>query len=247
MLTTTALEGAIVVARASRDVKPLDVVHNQLRALLRPRPRKGNPAMTDRDAAAGATEKLGNRPPASSASATAASRSSSTAARSPRSAATRPTPASQGYTCEKALRLDHYQNGRSRLTHAAAPPRRRQLEEIDWDTAIAEVAAGFAHRATPTAARRSSTTAAAGRGTTSAAPTAAHSARRSARTTARTRSRRRRPASSGSTRSSSAGTPAATSSTPRSRCSSARTRGCRTASRAPAWCSRRSPRTRTAR
>ena len=34
MLITTALEGAIVVARASRDVKPLDVVHRQLRALL---------------------------------------------------------------------------------------------------------------------------------------------------------------------------------------------------------------------
>lgn len=34
MLTTTAIEGAIVVARASRDVKPLDIVHGQLRALL---------------------------------------------------------------------------------------------------------------------------------------------------------------------------------------------------------------------
>jgi AcrR family transcriptional regulator len=34
MLTTTAIEGAIVVARASHDVKPLDVVHGQLRALL---------------------------------------------------------------------------------------------------------------------------------------------------------------------------------------------------------------------
>lgn len=34
MLITTALEGAIVVARASRDVKPLDVVHGQLRKLL---------------------------------------------------------------------------------------------------------------------------------------------------------------------------------------------------------------------
>ena len=44
-------------------------------------------------------------------------------------------------------------------------------EPIDWDTAIAEVAAGFARSATPTAARRSSTTAAAGRGTTSAAAT----------------------------------------------------------------------------
>ena len=46
-------------------------------------------------------------------------------------------PGSQGYTCEKALRLDHYQNGRHRLT---APLRRRAdgtFEEIDWDTAIA--------------------------------------------------------------------------------------------------------------
>jgi AcrR family transcriptional regulator len=34
MLTTTAIEGAIVVARASRDVKPLDLVHSQLRTLL---------------------------------------------------------------------------------------------------------------------------------------------------------------------------------------------------------------------
>jgi anaerobic selenocysteine-containing dehydrogenase len=50
-------------------------------------------------------------------------------------------PASQGYHCEKALRLDHYQNGRDRLTH---PLRRRAdgtFETIDWDTAIREVAA----------------------------------------------------------------------------------------------------------
>jgi anaerobic selenocysteine-containing dehydrogenase len=49
-------------------------------------------------------------------------------------------PASQGYTCNKAMRLDHYQNGRDRLT---SPLRRRadgSFEEIDWDTAIAEVA-----------------------------------------------------------------------------------------------------------
>ncbi|MGB8858276.1 MAG: molybdopterin-dependent oxidoreductase [Ilumatobacteraceae bacterium] len=53
-------------------------------------------------------------------------------------------PASQGYTCEKALRLDHYQNGTRRLT---SPLRRRPdgtFEEIDWETAIREVAAGFA-------------------------------------------------------------------------------------------------------
>ncbi|TPG33827.1 molybdopterin-dependent oxidoreductase [Mycolicibacterium hodleri] len=53
-------------------------------------------------------------------------------------------PASQGYTCNKALRLDHYQNSRNRLT---SPLRRRSdgsYEEIDWDTAISEIAAGFA-------------------------------------------------------------------------------------------------------
>ncbi len=53
-------------------------------------------------------------------------------------------PASQGYTCNKALRLDHYQNGRHRLT---SPLRRRadgSFEEIDWDTAVSELAARFA-------------------------------------------------------------------------------------------------------
>lgn len=52
-------------------------------------------------------------------------------------------PATQGYTCNKAMRLDRYQNGPDRLT---SPLRRRpdgSFEEIDWDTAIAEVAAGF--------------------------------------------------------------------------------------------------------
>jgi AcrR family transcriptional regulator len=34
MLVTTSIEGAIVVARASRDVKPLDLVQRQLRELL---------------------------------------------------------------------------------------------------------------------------------------------------------------------------------------------------------------------
>jgi AcrR family transcriptional regulator len=34
MLMITAIEGAIVVARAARDVEPLDVVHGQLRSLL---------------------------------------------------------------------------------------------------------------------------------------------------------------------------------------------------------------------
>jgi anaerobic selenocysteine-containing dehydrogenase len=52
-------------------------------------------------------------------------------------------PGSQGYTCNKAMRLDRYQNGPHRLT---SPMRRRpdgSYEEVDWDTAIAEIAAGF--------------------------------------------------------------------------------------------------------
>ncbi len=53
-------------------------------------------------------------------------------------------PTSQGYACEKPLRLEYYQNGPHRLT---TPLRRRAdgtFEEIDWDTAIREVAARFA-------------------------------------------------------------------------------------------------------
>jgi AcrR family transcriptional regulator len=42
MLITTSIEGAIVVARASRDVKPLDLVHRQLRALLQAELPKGS-------------------------------------------------------------------------------------------------------------------------------------------------------------------------------------------------------------
>ena len=50
---------------------------------------------------------------------------------------------SKGYTCEKALRIDHYQNARSRLT---SPMRRNDdgtYSEADWDTAIREIAAAF--------------------------------------------------------------------------------------------------------
>lgn len=53
-------------------------------------------------------------------------------------------PASAGYTCEKALRLDPYQNGPHRLD---TPMRRRAdgtFEAVDWDTAINEVAKGLA-------------------------------------------------------------------------------------------------------
>ncbi|WP_020672271.1 molybdopterin-dependent oxidoreductase [Amycolatopsis nigrescens] len=49
-------------------------------------------------------------------------------------------PGSAGYTCEKPLRLDKYQNGPHRLD---TPLRRRpdgSYEEIDWDTALDEIA-----------------------------------------------------------------------------------------------------------
>lgn len=50
-------------------------------------------------------------------------------------------PSSKGYTCNKALRLDAYQNGRNeRLT---MPLRRREdgtFEEVEWDTALTAIA-----------------------------------------------------------------------------------------------------------
>ena len=44
-------------------------------------------------------------------------------------------PASKGYLCQKASGLNHYQNGKDRIT---SPLRRKpdgSFEEIDWDTA----------------------------------------------------------------------------------------------------------------
>ena len=60
-------------------------------------------------------------------------------------------PASQGYTCEKALRLDHYQNlatspgspGSHPSGRILSPLRRRSdgtFEAIEWDTAVTEIA-----------------------------------------------------------------------------------------------------------
>lgn len=49
-------------------------------------------------------------------------------------------PVSQGYVCEKAQRMNHYQNGADRLS---SPMRRRpdgSYEAIDWKTAIQEIA-----------------------------------------------------------------------------------------------------------
>lgn len=52
-------------------------------------------------------------------------------------------PMSEGYTCQKAMRLDYYQNNPNRLTH---PLRRKPdgtFERVSWDTAIREVAEKF--------------------------------------------------------------------------------------------------------
>ena len=50
---------------------------------------------------------------------------------------------SKGYTCEKALRIDHYQNARSRITSPMKRLDDGSYVEVDWDTAIGEVAAAL--------------------------------------------------------------------------------------------------------
>jgi anaerobic selenocysteine-containing dehydrogenase len=52
-------------------------------------------------------------------------------------------PLSEGYLCQKAARLDHYQNNADRLD---APLRRRpdgSFEQVSWDTALQEIARGL--------------------------------------------------------------------------------------------------------
>lgn len=49
-------------------------------------------------------------------------------------------PVSRGYACEKPHRLDFYQNNRDRITRPLRRTPDGSFEEIDWDTAIAEVA-----------------------------------------------------------------------------------------------------------
>jgi anaerobic selenocysteine-containing dehydrogenase len=49
-------------------------------------------------------------------------------------------PISKGYACEKPSRLDYYQNGPHRLTRPLRRSKDGTFEEIDWDTAIREVA-----------------------------------------------------------------------------------------------------------
>ena len=53
-------------------------------------------------------------------------------------------PASQGYACEKPSRLDFYQNNADRITRPLRRKADGSYEEVDWDTAIREVAAKLA-------------------------------------------------------------------------------------------------------
>jgi len=49
-------------------------------------------------------------------------------------------PKSHGYVCQKASRLNYYQNHTSRLTHPLRRKRDGAYEKISWDTAIQEIA-----------------------------------------------------------------------------------------------------------
>ena len=49
-------------------------------------------------------------------------------------------PSSKGYLCQKASRLNFYQNGVDRITKPLRRKPNGDFEEIDWDTAISEVA-----------------------------------------------------------------------------------------------------------
>ena len=52
-------------------------------------------------------------------------------------------PASQGYLCQKASGLNHYQNGKDRITQPLRRRRDGSFEEIDWETATREIMERF--------------------------------------------------------------------------------------------------------
>ena len=47
---------------------------------------------------------------------------------------------SEGYICQKAARLDHYQNHSERLSKPLKKNAQGEFEEIEWDIAITEIA-----------------------------------------------------------------------------------------------------------
>ena len=53
----------------------------------------------------------------------------------------RANPASQGYLCQKASRLDFYQNHADRLRRPLRRRAKGSFEPVSWETAISEIAA----------------------------------------------------------------------------------------------------------
>ena len=51
------------------------------------------------------------------------------------------SPISAGYLCQKAARLDYYQNHDERLTHPLRKKPDGTFERVSWDTALSEIAA----------------------------------------------------------------------------------------------------------
>ena len=90
-------------------------------------------------------------------------------------------PASRGYACEKAQRLDHYQNGRHRLSTSSRAARTARSSRSTGTPPFVKLPSGWSTFATRTAALRSSITAAADReiiwGAATAPPLAARWAR----------------------------------------------------------------------
>src|SRR5262245_27352355 len=50
-------------------------------------------------------------------------------------------PVSKGYLCQKAARLDYYQNNQDRLTHPLRRKSDGSFERVSWDAALSEIAA----------------------------------------------------------------------------------------------------------
>ncbi|MFY0578592.1 hypothetical protein ACN28S_33695 [Cystobacter fuscus] len=85
---------------------------------------------------------------------------------------------SKGYLCQKAARLQHYQESADRLEH----PLRREPDgsfvRVGWDEALADIAGASSPSANGTAGGRSRSMAAVARATTWEVPTAGSSRRR---------------------------------------------------------------------
>ncbi|MEM7281785.1 MAG: molybdopterin-dependent oxidoreductase [Pseudomonadota bacterium] len=54
-------------------------------------------------------------------------------------------PSSQGYICQKATRLDHYQNGKDRVTQPLKRNSQGGFDPITWDVAIKEISERLKH------------------------------------------------------------------------------------------------------